>query len=56
MQVKSAEDVYQLVKSILLAVGANEYNADGVAEHLVLANLSGVDTHGIWHMAGGRVF
>ena len=30
-----------------MAVGATEQNAEIVAEHLVLANLSGVDTHGI---------
>ena len=31
-----------------MAAGADERNADGVAEHLVSACLSGVDTHGLW--------
>lgn len=52
MIVKSADQLRELVRRILLAVGADEPNADGVAEHLVLANLSGVDTHGVWHVAG----
>jgi len=47
MIVKSADELYNLIKSALLAAGADERNADGGAEHLVSANLSGVDTHGI---------
>lgn len=35
-----------------MTAGADERNAGGVAEHLVLANLSGVDTHGVWHIPG----
>jgi len=49
---KTAEELHELVTKILLAAGADERNADGVAEHLVRANLSGVDTHGIWQLPG----
>ena len=52
MIVKSAEELHELAKRILMAAGANEQNAEVVAEHLVLANLAGVDTHGLWHLAG----
>ncbi len=48
MIVKTADELYQLTKKILLAAGADERNANIVAEHLVSSNLSGVDTHGIW--------
>ena len=48
MITKSADELHALVRRILLAAGADERNAEEVAEHLVLANLSGVDTHGIW--------
>ena len=47
MVIKTADEVHELIKDVLLAVGADERNADCVAEHLVSANLSGVDTHGI---------
>ena len=47
---KSADELYELARQILLAAGADERNADGVAEHLVSANLSGVDTHGVRHL------
>ena len=50
MIIKIADELHQLVKSALLAAGADEPNAEDVAEHLILANLSGVDTHGIWHL------
>ena len=50
MIIKTADELHQLVKNALLAAGADEQNAEDVAEHLVLANLSGVDTHGIWHL------
>lgn len=49
---KSAEECYALVRQILLGAGASEQNASDVAEHLVSANLSGVDTHGMWHVEG----
>ena len=52
MIVKKADDLRDLVRRIFLAAGADERNADGVAEHLVRANLSGVDTHGVIHVAG----
>ena len=48
MITKPADELHALVKRILLAAGADEQNAEEVAEHLVLSNLSGVDTHGIW--------
>ena len=48
MITKSADALHALVKRILLAAGADEQNAEEVAHHLVLSNLSGVDTHGIW--------
>ena len=47
MIIKSAEELHGFIKKILLAVGATDQNAEMVTEHLVLANLSGVDTHGI---------
>ncbi|MCL4488847.1 MAG: Ldh family oxidoreductase [Chloroflexi bacterium] len=52
MIVKTADELHDVVKRLLVAAGASERNADGVAEHLVLANLSGVDTHGVWHVPG----
>ena len=52
MIVKSADELRELVSNVLLAAGADERNARGVAEHLVMANLSGVDTHGVWHLEG----
>lgn len=48
MITKTADELQALVKEILLAAGADEQNAEDVAAHLVLANLSGVDTHGVW--------
>jgi hydroxycarboxylate dehydrogenase B len=41
-----------LVSAILVAAGASRSNADCVANHLVSANLCGVDTHGVWHLPG----
>ncbi len=48
MITRTADELHALVKQILLAAGADEGNAEEVAQHLVLSNLSGVDTHGIW--------
>ena len=48
----SAEDLDSLVRRILLAAGADERNASRVAEALVSSNLSGVDTHGVFHLPG----
>ena len=50
MITKTADELHSLVKRVLLAAGADERNAEELAHHLVLSNLSGVDTHGIWHI------
>jgi LDH2 family malate/lactate/ureidoglycolate dehydrogenase len=47
-----AQELKTLVAAVLAAAGASESNADCVADHLVSANLCGVDTHGVWHVAG----
>ena len=52
MITKTAEELRNLTRRILLAAGADELNADEVAEHLAAANLCGVDTHGVWHVPG----
>ena len=49
MIIKTADELHQLVKNALLAAGADEPNAEGRGRASSLANLSGVDTHGIWH-------
>jgi LDH2 family malate/lactate/ureidoglycolate dehydrogenase len=41
-----------LVHSMFVAAGATDENASIVAAHLVRANLSGVDTHGVIHVPG----
>ena len=46
----TAGDLRDLVANILLAAGADERNANRVAEALVSSNLSGVDTHGVFHL------
>ena len=51
MVTKTAEDLRALVNQILLAAGASERNAGGVADHLVAANVAGVDTHGIHQLS-----
>jgi LDH2 family malate/lactate/ureidoglycolate dehydrogenase len=50
MIVKTAAELQLLVENILMAAGADARNARIVAHHLVLANLSGVDSHGVWHV------
>jgi LDH2 family malate/lactate/ureidoglycolate dehydrogenase len=50
--IKSHEELRTILYRVLLAAGADERNANAVADHLALANLSGVDTHGTWHLAG----
>jgi LDH2 family malate/lactate/ureidoglycolate dehydrogenase len=50
MIVKTAAELMDWVSRILQAAGAGEGNARTVAEHLVAANLSGVDSHGIQHV------
>ena len=52
MITKTEGELYALVRHVLLAAGADEHNADRVAAHLVRANLSGVDSHGVWHLRG----
>ena len=47
---KNADELKQLVKEMLVAVKTDEANAAIVAKHLVSANLSGVDTHGVWQL------
>ena len=49
---KSADELEELVTRMLVAAEADETNARVVAEHLVSANLSGVDTHGVWQLPG----
>ena len=44
------KNLHTLVRDILLAAGADERNADRVAEALVSSNHSGVDTHGVFHL------
>ena len=46
----TAEKLHTLVQRILVAAGADQRNADRVAEALVSSNLSGVDTHGVFHL------
>ena len=50
--VVSAEELRNLVRDVLKAAGADQRNADRVAEALVSSNLCGVETHGVWHLAG----
>jgi len=45
---RSADELEELVTRMLVAAEADETNARVVAEHLVSANPSGVDTHGVW--------
>ena len=47
---KSAAELQQLVRQVLEAAGASASNAEIVAQHVVAANLSGVDTHGVWQV------
>ena len=50
MKVIAAAELHEVVRKVLLAAGADAPNAEGVADHLVAANLAGVDTHGVWHL------
>lgn len=52
MIIKAAKELHGIVVKILLAAGADERNAEVVAEHLVSASLSGVDSHGALHLPG----
>ena len=49
---KSQAELQDLATRILEAAGAESGHAQMVAQHLALANLSGVDTHGVWHLPG----
>src|SRR3990172_2760579 len=53
MIVVSADELYDRTVGILRAAGASDENAGIVARHLVDANLSGVDTHGVFHLVYG---
>jgi LDH2 family malate/lactate/ureidoglycolate dehydrogenase len=50
--IRSAEQLRDFTVRILLAAGADQRNAERVAEALVGSNLCGVDTHGVWHLPG----
>ena len=52
MKLIKSEQLYEISKKILMAAGADERNADAIAEHLISTNLCGVDTHGVWHLPG----
>ena len=52
MVTKTADELRRLTRQILEAAGAVPDQAEIVAEHLVLANLRGVDSHGVWHIEG----
>jgi LDH2 family malate/lactate/ureidoglycolate dehydrogenase len=48
--VLTADQLHEIARRILLAAGADDRNASRVADALVSANLSGVDTHGVLHL------
>ena len=50
MVIKTTTELDKLIREALLAAGADERNANRVAEALVLSTLRGVDTHGILHL------
>jgi LDH2 family malate/lactate/ureidoglycolate dehydrogenase len=50
--ITTPEVLHGFIRAVLLAAGADERSADDVAEHLVSANMSGVDTHGVWQLPG----
>lgn len=50
MVIKTAAELNKLIREALLAAGADERNANRVAEALVSSTLRGVDTHGILHL------
>lgn len=49
---KSQAELKDWASRILQGAGAEAGHAEIVAQHLALANLSGVDTHGVWHLPG----
>ena len=46
----SAEELHSLVSRVMVAVGADNANAERVAQALVSSDISGVDTHGVFHL------
>ncbi len=52
MVTKKADALHQLTRRILEVAGTTSSHAEIVADHLVLANLRGVDSHGVWHVPG----
>ena len=50
MHIIQAEDLKKLTLKILIAKGADHENADRVAHSLVLSDLSGVMTHGVFQL------
>ncbi len=52
MRTVSERDLHDAVRRILKAAGASEENAARMADALVSANVRGVDTHGVFHLAG----
>jgi len=50
--VKKPDEIKDLVIKIIKKAGADNRNANRLAEALVSAHLSGMDTHGIWHLPG----
>jgi len=53
MAVVDATELRDVVRAILQREGASEVNAQIVADHLVDAQRSGVDTHGVYHLVFG---
>ena len=51
MPTVSERDLHDVVGRILDAAGASEQNASRMADALVSANVRGVDTHGVFHLA-----
>ncbi len=41
------DDLRKFTSDVFIKVGLNEADAEGIADHLVLANLRGVDSHGV---------
>jgi len=50
--IQTADQLGDFAGRILRAAGADQRNAERVAQALVGANLCGVDTHGVWHLPG----
>ena len=51
MPTVSERDLHDVVRRILDAAGASAENASRMADALVSANVRGVDTHGVFHLA-----